>query len=125
MALISSNPLVKADPSNSFLNLNRQRKELVPGPDDRARKQKLRRYCSSRKIFTSPLQRNICKKNANIVQVFARAAKLAVDECQHQLKYERWNCSISRKAINVYGDVVKTSEWSFRTSGNSSTARSD
>ena len=100
-------------PLNGFLHHNRQRKELVAGPDDRLRKQNLRPYCSSRKLFTSPLQRNICKRNANIVHVFSRAAKLAVDECQYQLKYERWNCSVSNKSLTVYGDVVKTSEWPF------------
>ena len=109
MSLLADRPLSPSTPPQPLDLESILRQKSVAASQDRARKGRLRRYCLNRSIFVSPLQRNLCKKNPNVVQIFARAAKLAVDECQHQLKFERWNCTVS-KSRNVYGDVVKTSE---------------
>lgn len=70
----------------------------------------LRKYCRNLNVLTSPVQRKLCQKNVKIVDIFARAAKLAIDECQHQFKYNRWNCSVYNNT-DVFGKLLETSMW--------------
>jgi hypothetical protein len=68
----------------------------------------LRKYCRNLNVLTSPVQRKLCQKNVKIVDIFAKAAKLAIDECQHQFQYKRWNCSVYNNT-DVFGKLLETS----------------
>ncbi|CAF0713509.1 unnamed protein product [Brachionus calyciflorus] len=67
----------------------------------------LKRYCKSLRVLNSPVQRRLCFKNDKIIEVIARGAKLAIDECQYQFKFKRWNCTIFNK-VNVFGRLIET-----------------
>lgn len=69
----------------------------------------IRRYCQSYRVLNSPVQRQLCLKNEKIVGIFARGAKLAIEECQHQFRFKRWNCSIFNR-YNVFGRLALTSK---------------
>lgn len=92
--------------SNNLYELNRLKSETFD------RISGLRKYCRNINVLTSPVQRKLCQRNVKIVEIVARAAKLAIDECQHQFKYKRWNCSIFNDT-NVFGKLMQTSKISF------------
>jgi hypothetical protein len=49
-----------------------------------------------------------------LIGLFARAAKLAIDECQYQFRSKRWNCTVFDRP-NVFGRLatVKSRETAF------------
>jgi hypothetical protein len=53
------------------------------------------------------MQRKLCKKNAKLIDIMSRAAKLAIEECQYQFKFKRWNCTIFNRT-NIYGGLTQT-----------------
>ncbi len=69
----------------------------------------LRKYCRNINVLTSPTQRKLCQKNVKLVDIFARAAKLAINECQHQFQYKRWNCTVFNDT-EVFGKLLQTSK---------------
>lgn len=68
------------------------------------------KYCSDlrRTIFISPMQQKFCLKSTKLMDIASKGAKVAIDECQHQFKYKRWNCTIYNRP-HVFGHIVRTS----------------
>jgi hypothetical protein len=50
-------------------------------------------------------QREICRKEIEIVEEVANGAKLALNECQYQFRNRMWNCTTSRRMLSR---VLKT-----------------
>ena len=50
-------------------------------------------------------QREICRKEIEIVEEVANGAKLALGECQYQFRERKWNCTTSRRMLSR---VLKT-----------------
>jgi hypothetical protein len=69
----------------------------------------MRKPCQNVKVLSTPVQRNLCRRNVKLVEIMARAARQAIDECQHQFKYDRWNCSTYNHS-DVFGRIVNTSK---------------
>ncbi|KAL8609353.1 hypothetical protein ACOMHN_008147 [Nucella lapillus] len=43
-----------------------------------------------------PRQERMCRRGRGISETLIKATRLSVLECQHQFKYERWNCSLGQ-----------------------------
>ncbi|PVD38944.1 hypothetical protein C0Q70_01569 [Pomacea canaliculata] len=41
-------------------------------------------------------QQRMCRRGKGIPETLIKATRLSVLECQHQFKYERWNCSLGQ-----------------------------
>lgn len=50
------------------------------------------------------------KKKLNF-QVLQNGAEQAVEECQHQFRHSRWNCSTVENATDIFGGVLKFSKY--------------
>ncbi|XP_036388518.1 protein Wnt-4a-like [Megalops cyprinoides] len=50
-------------------------------------------------------QVQICKRNVEVMDSVRRGAQLAIDECQHQFRNRRWNCT-TLETLPVFGKVV-------------------
>uniref|UniRef100_UPI00398ED4A8 protein Wnt-4a isoform X1 n=1 Tax=Pristiophorus japonicus TaxID=55135 RepID=UPI00398ED4A8 len=50
-------------------------------------------------------QIQICKRNVEVMDSVRRGAELAIEECQHQFRNRRWNCS-TVDTLPVFGKVV-------------------
>ena len=77
----------------------------------------LRKYCRDARILTSDVQRKLCHRNVKLVNIMSRAAALAIDQCQHQFRFKRWNCTVFNKT-NVFGSLIRTSIRRFHFSYN-------
>ena len=54
-------------------------------------------------------QRKLVRENRGVLNAVAKAAKLAIAECQYQFRNTRWNCSTkngSNKGKNIFGKIV-------------------
>ncbi|XP_011498284.1 PREDICTED: protein Wnt-1-like [Ceratosolen solmsi marchali] len=52
-------------------------------------------------------QQVICVRSPPVLQAIGAGARLAIEECQHQFKSARWNCTINPdNADNVFGGVM-------------------
>lgn len=52
-------------------------------------------------------QKGLCKRNLEVMGAVRNGAKMAIDECQHQFKNRRWNCS-TIDSVALFGNVLKT-----------------
>ncbi|KAL9973259.1 hypothetical protein ACROYT_G019687 [Oculina patagonica] len=52
-------------------------------------------------------QRQLCRENPDVMVSIGKGAKLGVEECQYQLKDQRWNCSTVQQDVSVFGKVMK------------------
>nr|ADF31339.1 WNT4a [Perionyx excavatus] len=52
-------------------------------------------------------QKAICRQNVEVMAAVREGAKMAIDECQHQFKNRRWNCS-TFGAIHLFGKALKS-----------------
>uniref|UniRef100_A0A4W3GR76 Protein Wnt n=1 Tax=Callorhinchus milii TaxID=7868 RepID=A0A4W3GR76_CALMI len=50
-------------------------------------------------------QIQICRRNVEVMDSVRRGAELAIEECQHQFRNRRWNCS-TVDTLPVFGKVV-------------------
>ncbi|XP_011698397.1 PREDICTED: protein Wnt-4a-like [Wasmannia auropunctata] len=52
-------------------------------------------------------QQAICSRSPPVLQAVSAGARLAIEECQHQFRSARWNCSVSpENPENVFGGVT-------------------
>ncbi|XP_019879422.1 protein Wnt-1 [Aethina tumida] len=51
-------------------------------------------------------QKKLCSQHDKILPVLAFSAKLAMEECQTQFKYSRWNCSSFSEKNLTFGNVI-------------------
>ena len=66
-------------------------------------------HCDDSKILTSYVQRTLCNTNPKVIQIISEASAMAIQECQFQFKYRRWNCSVFN-TTNVYGRLLGLSK---------------
>ena len=50
-------------------------------------------------------QRRICRRNIELMDSVRVGALMAIDECQAQFKYRRWNCSTENN-LKLFGNVI-------------------
>lgn len=51
-------------------------------------------------------QRDLCVLSHKALQTVSRGAKLGIDECQHQFRTARWNCTTFSNIPSVFGGVL-------------------
>ncbi|KAJ6219048.1 hypothetical protein RDWZM_004860 [Blomia tropicalis] len=57
--------------------------------------------------FLNEIQREMCSIGYNVVNIVGRGARIGIDECQHQFKMNRWNCSTyEEEDARVFGPVL-------------------
>jgi hypothetical protein len=98
---INTNKLVKK--SENLLDFNKEKSK---------NQFKLRKYCHNlkREILTSNVQYKYCLKNVKLIEIASKGAKLAIDECQYQFKYKRWNCTVYNEP-SVFGQLSQISNY--------------
>ncbi|XP_026497733.2 protein Wnt-4-like isoform X1 [Vanessa tameamea] len=52
-------------------------------------------------------QKQLCMLSDKMVQVLQTGAQQAVEECQHQFRNSRWNCSTVDNSTDIFGGVLK------------------
>lgn len=60
-------------------------------------------------------QRRMCMSNEKIMEVIANGARLGREECQHQFRHSRWNCTAPPNSTSLYGLVTTISKYFHRT----------
>jgi hypothetical protein len=45
----------------------------------------------------------MCQLYPDHMTSVGRGARMAMDECQHQLRWRRWNCSLSAEESSLFG----------------------
>ncbi|KAK1795510.1 hypothetical protein P4O66_010667 [Electrophorus voltai] len=51
-------------------------------------------------------QVGVCRARGEVMESVRRAAEMVIEECQHQFRNRRWNCSTTPRGINVFGRVM-------------------
>ena len=51
-------------------------------------------------------QQKICKRNIETMESVRYGALIAIEECQHQFRNRRWNCS-TVDPVKLFGNVLK------------------
>ncbi|XP_013147886.1 PREDICTED: protein Wnt-4-like isoform X1 [Papilio polytes] len=52
-------------------------------------------------------QKQLCLLSDRVLQVLQTGAGQAVEECQHQFRHSRWNCSTVANSTDIFGGVLK------------------
>lgn len=52
-------------------------------------------------------QQQICRQNPDVVVRIGEGVKIAIKECQRQMKNERWNCSTEAQDSTVFGKITR------------------
>ncbi|CAG5129976.1 unnamed protein product, partial [Candidula unifasciata] len=50
-------------------------------------------------------QRRLCRRNVELMDSVRVGAMMAIEECQSQFKYRRWNCS-TESSSKLFGNVI-------------------
>ncbi|XP_051575684.1 protein Wnt-4a-like [Myxocyprinus asiaticus] len=53
-----------------------------------------------------PGQVGVCRARGEVMESVRKAAEMVIEECQHQFRNRRWNCSTTPRGINVFGQVL-------------------
>ncbi|XP_072536018.1 wingless-type MMTV integration site family, member 4b [Salminus brasiliensis] len=51
-------------------------------------------------------QVGVCRARGEVMESVRKAAEMVIEECQHQFRNRRWNCSTTPRGINVFGRVM-------------------
>ncbi|XP_019964159.1 wingless-type MMTV integration site family, member 4b isoform X1 [Paralichthys olivaceus] len=54
----------------------------------------------------TPGQVGVCRARGEVMESVRKAAEMVIEECQHQFRNRRWNCSTTPRGINVFGRVM-------------------
>ncbi|CAF90635.1 unnamed protein product, partial [Tetraodon nigroviridis] len=54
----------------------------------------------------TPGQVGVCRARGEVMESVRKAAEMVLEECQHQFRNRRWNCSTTPRGINVFGRVM-------------------
>ncbi|KAI4812068.1 hypothetical protein KUCAC02_014924 [Chaenocephalus aceratus] len=54
----------------------------------------------------TPGQVGVCRARGEVMESVRKAAEMVIEECQHQFRNRRWNCSTTSRGINVFGRVM-------------------
>ncbi|XP_043670118.1 protein Wnt-1-like isoform X2 [Vespula pensylvanica] len=58
-------------------------------------------------VYLSVKQQQICSRSPPVLQAVSAGTRLAIEECQHQFRSARWNCSVSPdNPDNIFGGVM-------------------
>lgn len=57
-------------------------------------------------------QRRMCMSNEKFMEVIANGARLGREECQHQFRHSRWNCTAPPNSTTLYGAVTSIRKYS-------------
>ena len=68
-----------------------------------------RSKCSQIDVFETS-QRALCTRAKNLLEVLSRGATLGIEECQHQFRHRRWNCTTYNNRTDVFGNILSRSE---------------
>ncbi|CAD7076966.1 unnamed protein product [Hermetia illucens] len=61
--------------------------------------------CQSFRELTND-QRRICSRSQKILTAISQGARIGLEECQHQFKNSRWNCTAPPNTPSLYGNVM-------------------
>ncbi|EEB10365.1 protein Wnt-4 precursor, putative [Pediculus humanus corporis] len=51
-------------------------------------------------------QKELCSLSENILTAVSIGARMGIDECQHQFKNSRWNCSTFSNTTSIFGGML-------------------
>ncbi|MBN3301514.1 WNT4A protein, partial [Amia calva] len=51
-------------------------------------------------------QLGVCRGRGEFMESVRKGAEMTIDECQHQFRYRRWNCSTTTRGVSVFGKVL-------------------
>jgi hypothetical protein len=60
--------------------------------------------CSQINVL-APHQQLICSKSRSVIEVVTAGASVGIEECQHQFREHRWNCT-TFNTTNVFGNIL-------------------
>ncbi|CAD0205810.1 unnamed protein product [Chrysodeixis includens] len=52
-------------------------------------------------------QKQLCMLSDTMIKVLQTGAQQSVEECQHQFRHSRWNCSTVENSTDIFGGVLK------------------
>lgn len=84
-----------------YLGLSGSYQGILPPEDEEDGKA---RRCSSLN-FLMPRQRDLCNTETKLLEVITKGAAMGIEECQHQFRSRRWNCT-TFNTTNVFGEVL-------------------
>lgn len=61
----------------------------------------------------TPDQQRMCSRGQRALGAISLGARLGQDECQHQFRHSRWNCTVAPDADTLYGEVITISKFLF------------
>lgn len=59
-------------------------------------------------------QSTLCRENPEVMISIGRGAKLGLEQCQKQFKYDRWNCSTMNKDSSVFGKLMHRCKYKYK-----------
>lgn len=58
-----------------------------------------------------PKQLRFCRNYVEIMPSVAEGVKIGIQECQHQFRGRRWNCTTVNDSLAIFGPVLDKGEW--------------